>query len=71
VGGGVDGGLGGGEGGGGAVTPVPVSVTVCTPLPSFPSKSHVALALPADVGANCTVSTIDVFAAITSLVPGA
>ena len=44
--------------------PVPVSVTVWTPLPSFPCSSHVADTVPTDVGANCTVSSIEVFGAI-------
>ena len=54
------------EGDGDAMTPVPVMVTVCTPLPSLPSKSHVDDAGPVVVGANRTVSTIDVSAAMTS-----
>ena len=71
----VDGGLGdvvgGGCAGGVGVTPVPVSVTVCTPFPSFPSSSHCAVAGPADVGANSTVSLIELLPAIVSagLVP--
>jgi hypothetical protein len=64
---GVEGGVGDDDGGagGGAVTPVPVMVTVCTPLPSLPSTSHVDDTEPVVVGANCTVSTFDVLAAMT------
>jgi hypothetical protein len=54
------------EGGGEGVYPVPVSVTVCIPLPSFPSSSHVPVTAPSVVGENSTVSCIDVFGAMVS-----
>ena len=69
--GGEEGGDEGGEDGGdeAGVYPVPVSVTVWTPLPSLPSSSHVAVAGPSAVGENSTVSSIEVFGAIMSPVP--
>ena len=51
------------------VVVVPVRVTVCTPLPSFPSKSQVAVTGPGDVGANPTLSAIEVLAGITFPLP--
>jgi len=48
------------------VKPVPVNVIVCTPLPSLPSINQDPVTGPLVVGANCTVSWIDVAGAISS-----
>jgi hypothetical protein len=49
----------------GGTTPMPVRVTVCTPLPSLPSISQVAETGPGVVGANFTDSATEVSAEIT------
>ena len=54
-------------GGGAAATPVAVMVTVWTPLPSLPSRVHVADTGPSEAGVNCTDSCVEVLASIVVL----
>src|ERR1039458_4428887 len=56
-----------GGGGGAAATPVAVMVTVRTPLPSLPSRVHVADTGPSEAGVNCTDSCFEVSATMVVL----